>query len=90
MQLISIHAPTRGATSDSLDKLISLPVFQSTPLQEERQFVLENIVTNYLFQSTPLQEERHSVKFDIDTYSLFQSTPLQEERHFRLVATGVN
>ena len=56
---LSIHAPTRGATT----KTGHIPVlgnFQSTLLQEERLQQLQSCSLRSLFQSTLLQEERQS------------------------------
>ena len=76
---ISIHAPTRGATSKScIHQIIS--IFQSTLLQEERQFWHRIIKEIYLFQSTLLQEERLCVLSVKVHRFIFQSTLLQEER----------
>ena len=80
---ISIHAPTRGATS--IKKSFHLiPVFQSTLLQEERPQDCTSYLSSILFQSTLLQEERHTEMVRAILDGRFQSTLLQEERqHFK-------
>ena len=55
--IISIHAPTRGATI-SLMVVIQHHLFQSTLLQEERQIDGSTFAFASIFQSTLLQEER--------------------------------
>ena len=55
--LISIHAPTRGATLLKLAISISL-IFQSTLPREERQYFDEPNETPAEFQSTLPREER--------------------------------
>ena len=57
--VISIHAPTRGATMIPVIKKSVYAEFQSTLLQEERQKTLLVEWRFFLFQSTLLQEERH-------------------------------
>ena len=76
---VSIHAPTRGATTQQYIKL-SDAEFQSTPLQEGR--LLEDVLAHRprLFQSTPLQEGRPYVMGETVYLGVFQSTPLQEGR----------
>ena len=54
---ISIHAPTRGATTSVSDKLI-MTQFQSTLPREERPGEAVNFVTSSTFQSTLPREER--------------------------------
>ena len=56
-EVISIHAPTRGATSCS-SMSSSICIFQSTLLQEERRTLFFSYIKIQLFQSTLLQEER--------------------------------
>ena len=58
---ISIHAPTRGATSVSLWHGAAL-LFQSTLLQEERPCPLQCSSQQKIFQSTLLQEERQDLR----------------------------
>ncbi len=55
--LVSIHAPARGATNAGLIR-IGRKGFQSTLLHEERQVALWDIIEQALFQSTLLHEER--------------------------------
>ena len=56
---ISVHAPTRGATSNSLSFSI-FSVFQSTLPREERLLGLNFKEANSIFQSTLPREERLS------------------------------
>ena len=56
-EIISIHAPTRGATSFAAT-ICKLRLFQSTLLQEERRNHCTFSTSTELFQSTLLQEER--------------------------------
>ena len=55
--LLSIHAPTRGATGGDKVNLLT-QIFQSTLLQEERQRIDCIFCSCCYFQSTLLQEER--------------------------------
>ena len=77
--LLSIHAPTRGATLH-LQFMIKLADFQSTLLQEERQEKFMLMGVKLFFQSTLLQEERHNSRLFYFYTFFFQSTLLQEER----------
>ena len=81
---LSIHAPTRGATEDTIMANI-YAFFQSTLLQEERQEGEEMNVYEIHFQSTLLQEERHNPIMKNTFDMIFQSTLLQEERPIFLV-----
>ena len=64
---ISVHAPTRGATSNSLSFSI-FSVFQSTLPREERLLGLNFKEANSIFQSTLPREERPvSPIFDLQT-----------------------
>ena len=56
-KVISIHAPTRGATVQR-GLIIKINQFQSTLLQEERHRFPRLRNGQSLFQSTLLQEER--------------------------------
>ena len=56
---ISVHAPTRGATSNSLSFSI-FSVFQSTLPREERLLGLNFKEANSIFQSTLPREERRA------------------------------
>ena len=58
LAIISIHAPTRGATWFKLWFIFTVILFQSTLLQEERQPLLIHPACHCLFQSTLLQAER--------------------------------
>ena len=60
MKMISIHAPTRGATCNSIRPLC-IYEFQSTLPREERHHRCLFYVSNVLFQSTLPREERHPV-----------------------------
>ena len=55
--ILSIHAPTRGATNVASQAQAALH-FQSTLLQEERPILSVSVSLNFYFQSTLLQEER--------------------------------
>ena len=55
--IISIHAPTRGATFYYTTCTYNVK-FQSTLLQEERRFIQNVFFGDLIFQSTLLQEER--------------------------------
>ena len=80
--IISIHAPTRGATQPCYWIILHL-LFQSTLLQEERQSVCTQELNATIFQSTLLQEERPCTGRICLDNRLFQSTLLQEERRIR-------
>ena len=47
--ILSIHAPTRGATQLLLSFGLGHFIFQSTLLQEERPFIDENALTKQAF-----------------------------------------
>ena len=66
--IISIHAPTRGATGILLIPAYKHSIFQSTLLQEERLF--SHVIYNLLvkFQSTLLQEERPGSHRTVSTF----------------------
>ena len=72
---LSIHAPTRGATT----KTGHIPVlvnFQSTLLQEERQYLGSLYFRILSFQSTLLQEERPDViNMDLSHFGLSIHAP---------------
>ena len=61
--LISIHAPARGATIKSLLQIAPYLIFQSTLPRGERRQILNNTVITTLFQSTLPRGERPG--FDI-------------------------
>ena len=76
---ISVHAPTRGATSNSLSFSI-FSVFQSTLPREERLLGLNFKEANSIFQSTLPREERLLQQYLSHFQLLFQSTLPREER----------
>ena len=76
---ISVHAPTRGATSNSLSFSI-FSVFQSTLPREERLLGLNFKEANSIFQSTLPREER-PLQHQLGLHRrIFQSTLPREER----------
>ena len=77
---ISVHAPTRGATSNSLSFSI-FSVFQSTLPREERLLGLNFKEANSIFQSTLPREKRLLQQYLSHFQLLFQSTLPREERH---------
>ena len=77
--LVSIHAPTRGATYGKGTGRRRFG-FQSTPLREGRQSDLCSLSGLVMFQSTPLREgRRYFGKMRFGGVE-FQSTPLREGR----------
>ena len=82
LNLLSIHAPTRGATMFPHKGDMICIFFQSTLLQEERPCRMYFSWSDYFFQSTLLQEERHNSILWKHLKYHFQSTLLQEERHW--------
>ena len=76
---ISVHAPTRGATSNSLSFSI-FSVFQSTLPREERLLGLNFKEANSIFQSTLPREERQQLLHHNYYHHQFQSTLPREER----------
>ena len=86
-KVISIHAPTRGATSGIISQS-GCRRFQSTLLQEERLSCLNPLFLLQIFQSTLLQEERLRDLPLLPCRDLFQSTLLQEERQIRNSRAG--
>ena len=79
LALISIHAPTRGATIQQ-NRLIILIQFQSTLPRGERQFIAPATGATYLFQSTLPRGERPSGSAISDVGMQFQSTLPRGER----------
>ena len=77
--LISIHAPTRGATILCNHRGLVFG-FQSTLPREERQCRAKSAEAASKFQSTLPREERPSVSCHVVVYALFQSTLPREER----------
>ena len=80
--ILSIHAPTRGATS--LKCYIQIWKHSFNPRSYKRSDFLCLVflcLINY-FQSTLLQEERHQLTILEDNLFYFQSTLLQEERQY--------
>ena len=77
--IISIHAPTRGATSNSKTSASS-SVFQSTLPREERRIIQSSTAFSFPFQSTLPREERHTEKGEYGMLYRFQSTLPREER----------
>ena len=80
MKMISIHAPTRGATCNSIRPLC-IYEFQSTLPREERHHRCLFYVSNVLFQSTLPREERPCNSIRPLCIYEFQSTLPREERH---------
>ena len=76
---ISVHAPTRGATSNSLSFSI-FSVFQSTLPREERPLQHQLGLHRRIFQSTLPREERQILILFNRFECLFQSTLPREER----------
>ena len=76
---ISVHAPTRGATSNSLSFSI-FSVFQSTLPREERRIFDFIRIIFILFQSTLPREERPVPAVLHPSCVRFQSTLPREER----------
>ena len=77
--LISIHAPTRGATIPPVVKKFLL-IFQSTLPREERLARALGALGVYIFQSTLPREERRDNMKVIAEIEKFQSTLPREER----------
>ena len=78
--LISIHAPTRGATINSLWKKPKARLFQSTLPREERPELKSELEVRGLFQSTLPREERQIRLKSGRSLQRFQSTLPREER----------
>ena len=76
---ISIHAPTRGATTSTVPSAVS-GVFQSTLPREERLSSLACMLIFPIFQSTLPREERPSTSWIRQSTTRFQSTLPREER----------
>ena len=78
--LLSIHAPTRGATFTATGIPREELTFNPRSYKRSDNFVVISSCRSVFFQSTLLQEER---QFPTSIYRLcsgFQSTLLQEER----------
>ena len=56
--IISIHAPTRGATYQQVHFTVAYIIFQSTLPREERRCTGSPVIPSKLFQSTLPREER--------------------------------
>ena len=78
--IISIHAPPRGATPGGYTPGRPF-IFQFTPLREGRRTTKRYFPQNKIFQFTPLREGRHAYKQQVETEKKFQFTPLREGRH---------
>ena len=83
MKMISIHAPTRGATCNSIRPLC-IYEFQSTLPREERRSTKCQKAGTKKFQSTLPREERPGEAVNFVTSSTFQSTLPREERRARM------
>ena len=77
---ISIHAPTRGATSQAFAFVQAMSYFnpRSYKRSDKQPFLIKRWMST--FQSTLLQEERHHRLILMISARIFQSTLLQEER----------
>ena len=84
---ISIHAPTRGATSPGTTPL-RWHWFQYTLPREERHFAKYLDHSLAKFQSTLPREERQNLFKCILYHTIFQSTLPREERHARIGLKG--
>ena len=78
--VISIHAPTRGATFILLFSFCWSCIFQSTLPREERPSLSQVVCCAYKFQSTLPREERQVNRYFLNLNNLFQSTLPREER----------
>ena len=76
---ISIHAPTRGATTNGATFLLPF-LFQSTLPREERPSCFKLSMTGARFQSTLPREERPTCFCTVVVVLIFQSTLPREER----------
>ena len=82
VQRISIHAPTRGATSAPATPVSGTVGFQSTLPREERQDAGTPLIMVLVFQSTLPREERPTRFVHKTRVRIFQSTlPREERRH---------
>ena len=81
LDLVSIHAPTRGATFFSTS-YIKRRMFQSTPPREGRQMAMCLCVLLVVFQSTPPHEGRQKGVVAMLAAFQFQSTPPRGGRQF--------
>ena len=71
--IVSIHAPTRGATLDAHESVGTCP-FQSTRPRGARQCKMVSLAVMNMFQSTRPRGARLSERLDLSKYGLFQST----------------
>ena len=78
-RMISIHAPTRGATDFIVSK-IAFVQFQSTLPQGERRYCNQIATCLHGFQSTLPQGERRFKNYKLAATAKFQSTLPQGER----------
>ena len=78
--LISIHAPTRGATSFSVFPAARSFISIHAPTRGATVSGNSSLMKRKKFQSTLLQEERHCHTIGKQRGIKFQSTLLQEER----------
>ena len=79
--LVSIHAPTRGATDwpMMIERFLQ---FQSTPLREGRHNALRRQEVLCSFNPRPYERGDPKQKVISAQYLMFQSTPLREGRLF--------
>src|SRR5699024_288012 len=79
--MISIHAPTRGATKETLTATLTLNYFNPRSHEGSDYDLLHSSFRSHLFQSTLPRGER-LVRFAKRTFILrFQSTLPRAERH---------
>ncbi len=86
-QIISIHAPAKGATKTTVSNVFN-SVFQSTLLRRERLEPAELMLIRYLFQSTLPRRERRCSITGLSSLLSFQSTLPRRERRDSFYCTA--
>ena len=80
--LISIHAPTRGATEQRMKRTTEQVISIHAPTRGATGALLACLRLTFQFQSTLPQEERPGQMAALPATCIFQSTLPQEERPF--------
>ena len=87
LDLVSIHAPARGATLFLVGYAANQKRFRSTPPRGGRPFDSSGLPSRLLFRSTPPRGGRPAIFDRVPRGGLFRSTPPRGGRQRRLVAS---
>ena len=79
-EIISIHAPPRGATGIATENIEAFTKFQFTPLREGRRTPRAQTRTRMYFNSRPSARGDKAAREALEGMNKFQFTPLREGR----------